>query len=123
MTTIRTANGIKAEHLTGNYWLIRTDTTRFDVIKVAEGFEIGTVNFELCLEWLGEKQDPSFVPVANANRHYNRKLGKPAWHIADEGKFWDSIAVYTKDLKEILAVRAENHATASLRRDILQKVN
>lgn len=112
-TTALTANGVKAEHLAGNYWLIRTDTTRFDVIKVADGHEIGTVNFELCLHWIGEKQDPSFAPVANANRHYNRKLGKQAWHIADEGQFWDSTAVYAQDIKECLANRAKKHAHAA----------
>lgn len=112
-TIARTANDMKAEHLAGDYWLIRTDITRFDVIRVADGYEVGTVNFELCLAWLGEKQDPSFVPVANANRHYNRKLGKQAWHIADEGKFWDSTAVYARDLKECLTNRAEKHAHAA----------
>lgn len=116
-TTAYTANDYKAEQLTGDYWLIHTDTTRFDVIKVADGYEIGTVEFGMCLEWLGEKPDPSFVAVANANRHYNRKAGKPEWHVANEGKFWDRSTPYVKDLKEILTTRAENHAHATAQED------
>ena len=112
MSTL-TANGYKAEYLTGDYWLIRTDTDRFDVIKVAAGHEIGTVEFGIWLEWLGERPHPTFVPVANANRSYDRKLGKPSWRIADQGKFWDRSTPYVKDLKEILTIRAENHAHAA----------
>jgi len=112
-TTARTANGIKAECLTDGYWLIYTDTDRRDLVKVADGHEIGTVNFEM---WhvcgSADGPDPSFVPVAHASRYHNRKAGKPEWHISDEGKFWNRSTPYVRDLKEILTIRAENHATA-----------
>lgn len=115
MTTARTANGIKAEHLAGAYWLLYTDANRRDLIKVADGYGIGTVDFTM---WgFGaptDEADPSFVPVANANRYYNRKAGKPQWHIADEGKFWDRSTPYAQSLKELLTIRAENHAEADV---------
>jgi len=117
MPTVKsvTANGYEAENLTANYWLIRTDTDRFDLIKVADGYEIGTVNFEM---WhvcgSADGPDPSLVPVAHATRYYNRKAGKPEWHISNEGMFWDCSTPYVRDLKEILTIRAENHADAAV---------
>lgn len=113
MPTVKsvTANGYEAENLTANYWLIRTDTDRFDLIKVADGYEIGSVNFEMWRVGAStDGPDPSFVPIAHASRYYNRKAGKPEWHISDEGKFWNRSTPYVRDLKEILTTRAENHA-------------
>lgn len=111
-----TANGIKAEHLTGDYWMLYTDRNRRDLIKVADGYEISAVDFKM---WrVGASTtgpDSSFVPVANANRQYDRTVCKPVWYIADEGEFWDRTAAYVQDLKEILTVRAENRAHAASR--------
>lgn len=115
MVSARTANGVKAEHLTADYWLLYTDTDRRDLIKVADGYEIGTVNFEMWrVGGSANGPDPSFVPIAHANRYYNRSVQKPEWHISDEGKFWDRSTPYVRDLKEILTIRAENHAEADV---------
>lgn len=109
-----TANGIKAEHQSADYWLIYTDTDRRDLIKVADGYEIAGVNFAMWRVGTSTNgPDPSFVPVTHSNRYYNRKTGRPEWHICNEGEFWDFSTPYVRDLKEILTIRAENHAGAS----------
>lgn len=108
VTKAVTANDYKAERLTGNYWLIRTDTNRFDLVKVDDGHAITDVTFSL---WRGHSS--GCTPVANANRFYDRKIGKMSWHIADEGKYEDCSTPYVKDLKDVLTIRAENHAALS----------